>query len=81
MKSGLFLVHLLMASYFFECCGASACEIKCPYKHKDQTTESCLTDKSFCLRSTDDGICLDKNQAYCYQVQCQILVANVDYVD
>ena len=63
------------------CCEQDyAIEIKCPFKCTKQTViELAKTDKSFCMEYREDGkYYLKSDHAYYYQVQLQMLLANVD---
>ena len=57
-------------------------EIKCPYCHRGETVETASQYKKFCLIKNSDGkLALDHTHAYYYQIQTQLLVANVEYCD
>ncbi|KAM4772532.1 uncharacterized protein WCC33_004236 [Rhinophrynus dorsalis] len=47
-------------------------EVKCPYKHREQTISEACTDRNFCLRQSGDSYILRMDHAYYTQVQCQL---------
>lgn len=60
------------------CCGRGVIEIKCPYKFRELSLQSALTDDSFSLREDYSLKCTHK---YYAQVQLQMLVCDVQYAD
>ncbi|CAC5403234.1 unnamed protein product [Mytilus coruscus] len=60
-----------------DCCGDILVEIKCPYCQR--TAE--ISDEVDCLKITDGSLHLDKGHAYFYQIQCQLMVAEVQSCD
>lgn len=60
-----------------DCCGLGTVEVKCPF-----TAKNCPTTKFECLTYKEDGsLVLNRNGAYYYQVQCQLLICKVEYGD
>lgn len=59
-------------------CHGSACvEIKCPYKHRDNTIAHAVeSDNNFCLEGTDGTYKLKKKHRYFTQVQLQMYLCN-----
>lgn len=43
-----------------ECCGRGCLEIKCTYKHRDESVLSACKDKDFCLEEVDSEVVLKK---------------------
>ena len=64
-----------------DCCGKGVLEIKCPYKFRDCTIVDVVNDRDSCLVQNDQNVELKNSHAYMYQVQTQLLLCNVDYVD
>ncbi|XP_046854936.1 uncharacterized protein LOC124447974 [Xenia sp. Carnegie-2017] len=64
-----------------KCCGNGVCEIKCPYCHKDDTLDTSLADKDFCLEETPVGKRLKRKHCYYYQVQAQLFCSARSYCD
>ena len=64
-----------------DCCGKGVCEIKCPYRFKDQTLAVAAGQKNFCLIKNGNSVCLDKRHEYYYQVQAQMFICEVEYCD
>jgi hypothetical protein len=61
------------------CCPKRVLEIKCPYKHRNNTiSEAVQTDTTFCL---DRTLHLKKSHRYYSQIQLQIFVHGVDNGD
>ena len=63
-----------------DCCGNGVVEVKCPYCAKDDTIEDYAASRQACVIQEKD-IVLRKDHAYMYQVQTQMYVCNVDFVD
>jgi hypothetical protein len=65
------------------CCGRGCLEVKCPYKHRGVSVkEAAHKDKDFCLGLSADGeLYLKKEHPYYTQVQCQLLVTDLEYCD
>ncbi|CAG2229693.1 unnamed protein product [Mytilus edulis] len=62
-----------------QCCGRGIVEIKCPYKHKDNTIEhAAAIDSTFCL---DKNLHLKTNHRYYTQIQFQMYILKVTYCD
>ncbi|XP_048836255.1 uncharacterized protein LOC125711423 [Brienomyrus brachyistius] len=59
-------------------------EIKCPFKHRENTVaQACREDRSFCLKLAD-GPCpyqLKQEHSYYTQVQCQMAVVGIHKAD
>ena len=64
-----------------DCCGKGVLEVKCPFKHRNNTIAEACEDKEFCLKKDVNNIFLDKKHKYYYQIQTQLLVSNADYCD
>ena len=65
-----------------DCCAEGVVEIKCPYKHRENTIEyAAVNDKQFCLTKQGDLLQLSRSHEYYYQVQTQIFVCDVQYCD
>ena len=64
------------------CCGSGVVEIKCPYKYRHVKIEE-IKDSTFYLLKTSDGLKLNPNHEYFYQVQMQmaIILCDVKYCD
>ena len=60
-----------------DCCDPVLVEIKCPFCQRDENITSAVD----CLKEQDGEISLDKDHAYYYQVQCQLLVSDVKSCD
>ena len=53
-----------------DCCAEGVVEIKCPYKHRENTIEyAAVNDKQFCLTKQGDLLQLSRSHEYYYQVQ------------
>jgi len=63
------------------CHGPGVLEIKCPFRCKEASFKEAATQASFCLQESNDGLQLKENHAYYYQVQLQMKICEVDYVD
>ncbi|XP_069139431.1 uncharacterized protein [Argopecten irradians] len=64
-----------------DCCGEVCVEIKCPYCKRDASIKDSL-DSNFCLRKCDDDqIRLKRNHPYYYQIQCQLMVCEMEFSD
>ena len=59
------------------CCSMGTVEVKCPYCVRDKLVE----EKMACLENVDGRTQLCRTHQYCYQVQTQVFVCNVDYSD
>lgn len=65
-----------------DCCGRGVCEIKCPFKHRENTVlQATVLDEAFCLHQHNSKLALKKKHQYYYQVQAQLFVCDVDYCD
>ena len=66
-----------------KCYGKGVLEIKCPFCHKEASIKDAALDKDFCLKQQpgEEQFQLDTQHAYYFQVQMQLLVCNVEYVD
>ena len=62
------------------CCGEGLLEIKCPFKHRNVDPVN-ITDDTFFLHFTEDGLHLKLDHSYYYQVQGQLAVCEKDYCD
>jgi hypothetical protein len=58
-----------------------AVEIKCPFSKKDMTLDHAIDTTDFYLKRSGDSIILDKNHEYYYQIQGQMMVLDLDWVD
>lgn len=58
-----------------------AIEIKCPYSKKDLTIAQALDIKDFYLKRVGSEVHLDKNHEYYYQIQGQMMVLDLTWVD
>ncbi|MEE6517973.1 hypothetical protein FKM82_028619 [Ascaphus truei] len=47
-------------------------EVKCPYKHRENTVREACADRYFCLRLDGESYTLRTDHAYYTQVQCQL---------
>ena len=63
-----------------DCCGMGILEIKCPYKYRDCIPTD-IDDPAFCIQRTPDGLMLNSNHQYYYQVQLQLVLCEVSYCD
>ena len=63
-----------------DCCGQGILEIKCPYKYREYAPAD-ITDPSFYLIKSIDGLKLNPNHQYYYQVQMQLALCEVSYCD
>ena len=60
------------------CCGKGVIEIKCPLCNSDKAVEETVANGNSCLKTAEAGsVHLNKNHAYCYQVQ--IFICEVKY--
>lgn len=59
-----------------DCCG-KVIEIKCPFCQRHSEIDSSVS----CLSTSDGKLSIDKNHAYYYQVQCQLLLTANEYCD
>ena len=64
-----------------DCCGKGCLEVKCPYCVRDSHVADLATQKNSALVEIDGVLKLRKDHAHYFQVQTQILVCQVDYVD
>ena len=65
-----------------DCCGDGLLEIKCPYCVRELTLpELAASNVKTCLAEEDGAFSLKKDHDYMYQVQTQLHVCDVDYVD
>ena len=65
-----------------DCCGDGLIEIKCPYCARDLTiSELSASGVRTCLTEENGQLSLNKDHEYMYQVQTQLHVCSVDYVD
>ncbi|XP_077058645.1 uncharacterized protein LOC143711198 [Siphateles boraxobius] len=64
------------------CCGKGCLEIKCTYKHQNNSIlQACTDDSNFCLQLTDGKLILKKTHKYYSQVQTQIFVTRSGFCD
>ena len=63
------------------CCGPGVLEIKCPFHCKEKSFENATIQGSFCLEEDNSGLRLKVDHAYYYQVQLQMKICQVEYVD
>ncbi|XP_030898895.1 uncharacterized protein [Melopsittacus undulatus] len=56
-------------------------EVKCPYKHRNNTVRDACNDKDFCLKMDGDSYALKKDHAYFTQVQCQLAATGFQQAD
>ncbi|KAJ1087437.1 hypothetical protein NDU88_000608 [Pleurodeles waltl] len=56
-------------------------EVKCPYKHKDQTIREACKDDKFCLTPAGNSYTLKKDHPYYTQVQTQMAATGVKKTD
>ncbi|XP_066565160.1 uncharacterized protein LOC136753175 [Amia ocellicauda] len=56
-------------------------EIKCPYKHRDNSISQACQDRDFCLEPHGDGYRLKTNHSYYTQVQCQMAMTGLQTTD
>ena len=61
-----------------DCCGKGVLEIKCSYKHRNDTFETALLDAKFYI---DGDFKLKTGHQYCTQVQFEMLIHDVQYCD
>lgn len=62
--------------------GTGILEIKCPFKARELTPQDAATAiKNFCLRKKGDILALDRNHAYFFQVQGQLLVTGAPFCE
>ena len=70
------------AIVFCACHGWGCVEVKCPFKcvtkKMDELTEH---DKTFCLKKSDNGVCLKKNHPYYFQVHMHMICTGFEYCD
>lgn len=67
-----------------DCCGKKLLEIKCPYTLRNDSPVSvaALTNHTYCLTKGMDGkVMLSRKHQYYSQVQCQLLVADLEICD
>ena len=64
---------------YCDCCGGGVLEVKCPYCYIEDIPEA--NETWFCITKDDDAWSLKCNHAYYYQVQLQLHVCNMSYVD
>ena len=67
-------------------CGDGLVEIKCPYgtathTYRNLTPVACAAQPGFCCYIQDGRLCLKTSHSYHYQIQGQMAVCNVDWVD
>ena len=61
------------------CHGRGVLEIKCPLCHRETLLQTVATeDQKFCLKLSDGKLHLDESHQYCFQVQTQLFVCDVD---
>ena len=63
------------------CCGPGVLEIKCPFRCKEKLFENAAIQGSFYLEEDNSGLRLKVDHAYHYQVQLQMKICQVEYVD
>ncbi|XP_065530481.1 EZH inhibitory protein [Lathamus discolor] len=56
-------------------------EVKCPYKHRNNTVRDACNDKDFCLKMDGDSYALKKDHGYFTQVQCQLAATGFQQAD
>lgn len=56
-------------------------EVKCPYKHRNNTVTDACKDKNFCLEKEGGSYMLKKDHPYYTQVQCQMGVTGLKKAD
>lgn len=56
-------------------------EVKCPYSKRDMTLEKACEDKAFYLQKKGDDIVLSKDHQYYYQIQGQMYICKLNWVD
>ncbi|XP_069069049.1 uncharacterized protein [Pleurodeles waltl] len=56
-------------------------EVKCPYKHKDNTIRDACKDGNFCLTQDGDSYALKKDHPYYTQVQTQMATTGLKKTD
>ena len=65
---------------YCDCCGGGVLEVKCPYCYIEDIPEA--NETGFCMTKDDETWSLKRNHAYYYyQVQLQLHVCNMNYVD
>ena len=62
------------------CCGSGVIEIKCPYKYRHVKIKE-INDSIVYLLKTSDGLKLNPNHEYFFQVQMQMATCDVKYCD
>ena len=60
-----------------DCCDDVLVEIKCPFCKRSES----VTDDIDCLQSVDGQLTLNRDHAYFYQVQCQLLLVGLQFCD
>ena len=60
-----------------ECCEDKLIEIKCPYCQRNEEISGMVD----CLQDVNGQLHLNKDHAYYYQVQCQLLVSEIKSCD
>ena len=60
-----------------DCCSTVLVEIKCPYCYRDSNIDEIID----CLELKNGEFTLKTSHAYFYQIQCQLLLSNVEYCD
>ena len=63
------------------CCGPGILEIKCPFRCKEKSFENATIQGSFCLEEDNSGLRLKVDHAYYYQVQLQMKICQVEYIN
>uniref|UniRef100_A0A9J7YVT9 PHD-type domain-containing protein n=1 Tax=Cyprinus carpio carpio TaxID=630221 RepID=A0A9J7YVT9_CYPCA len=64
------------------CCGKGCLEIKCTFKHRNNSIlQACADDSTFCLQVTDGKLHLKQTHMYYSQVQTQIFVTGSQFCD
>lgn len=63
------------------CCGNGCVEIKCPFKHRENTILQACTQTDFCLQLNDGNLEIKKNHPYYKQIQTQMFVTRSKFCD
>lgn len=64
-----------------ECCGKGTVEVKCPFLLKRMTLQEFAAKNSTCLNITENGMEINQNHSYYYQVQLQMCLMKLLYCD
>lgn len=63
------------------CCGQKVLEVKCPCNGREEPVRKLAASESLSISSVNEAVKLKKEHSCYYQVQMQMLVCEVRYID